>query len=71
MFGSLLPKNTDFFDYFEQHIALTIEGCRELQALAGDGAEMSVRIARIKEYEHRTDQVTHMCIDALHKTFIT
>jgi len=71
MFGSLLPKNTDFFDYFDQHIALTIEGCKELQDLATNDGEMAVRIARIKEYEHRTDQVTHMCIDALHKTFIT
>ncbi len=71
MFGRLLPKTTCFFDFFEQHIALTIQGAEELLALAEDGADRQARIARIKDLEHQTDAVTHQCIEALHRTFIT
>ncbi|MEI7632675.1 MAG: DUF47 family protein [bacterium] len=71
MFRSFLPRETNFFDYFEQHISLTIEGCKELLELVSNGADVSTRSDRIKEIEHKTDDITHTCIDALHKTFIT
>src|SRR5207247_10110744 len=29
MFGRLLPRETSFFDYFDRHAALTVEGARE------------------------------------------
>ena len=71
MFRSLLPHNANFFDFFEQHIALDIECCREMLALTDDGPSMPVHVARIKDLERRADDVTHQCIDELHKTFIT
>jgi uncharacterized protein len=71
VFGRLLPKETSFFDFFERHADLTVEGCREFQALVAAGANVDVKAQRIKEIEHETDVITHRCVEALHKTFIT
>ena len=71
MFGKLLPKETSFFDFFEQHAALTIEGAKEFLSLASTGANIAAKAKRIKEIEHETDVITHRCVEALHKTFIT
>ncbi len=71
MLRRLLPKKTDFFDFFDRHIELTIEGCKELLELAESGNDIDQRATRIKELEHATDRITHECIEALHETFIT
>lgn len=71
MFESLLPKETHFFDFFEQHTKLSIQTCQELHAIALNPKELVMRVNRIKELEHEADQITHKCIDALHRTFIT
>jgi predicted phosphate transport protein (TIGR00153 family) len=71
MFGRFLPKETSFFDFFEQHAALSVEGCRVLLSLASNGANVTAKAKRIKEIEHETDVITHRCVEALHKTFIT
>ena len=71
MFGRFLPKETSFFDFFEQHAALTVEGCKEFLSLASTGANVLAKAKRIKDIEHETDVVTHRCVEALHKTFIT
>ena len=71
MLKNLLPKEVGFFDYFEQHIKLTNEGCRELLAIAANKDDLGPRVARIKEVEHKADAVTHACIEELHKTFVT
>ena len=71
MFGRLLPRETSFFDFFEQHAALTVEGSREFLSLVSTGANVGAKAKRIKEIEHETDVITHNCVEALHKTFIT
>jgi uncharacterized protein len=71
MFGRLLPRETSFFDFFEKHAALTVEGAREFLSLASTGANITAKSKRIKEIEHETDVITHQCVEALHKTFIT
>ncbi len=71
MFGRFLPKETSFFDFFEQHAALSVEGCKELLSLTLTGANITAKAKRIKEIEHETDVITHRCVEALHKTFIT
>jgi len=71
MFGRFLPKETSFFDFFEQHAALGVEGAKEFLSLASTGANVAAKAKRIKEIEHETDVVTHRCVEALHKTFIT
>jgi uncharacterized protein len=71
MFRSFLPKEVGFFDFFEQHVALGNEVCRELQALSAQGGDIKARADRIHVLEGQADQITHQCTDALHKTFIT
>jgi uncharacterized protein len=71
MFGRLLPRETSFFDFFEQHAAVTLEGMRELKELVAEGANIQGRSKRILELEHEADVITHRCVEALHKTFIT
>ncbi|MGN6103575.1 MAG: DUF47 domain-containing protein [Kofleriaceae bacterium] len=71
MFGRFLPRETSFFDFFEQHAALTIEGTKEFLSLVTTGANIAAKCRRISDIEHETDMITHRCVEALHKTFIT
>jgi predicted phosphate transport protein (TIGR00153 family) len=60
-----------FFDFFEQHAALTIEGTKEFLSLVTTGANIPAKCRRVSDIEHETDTITHRCVEALHKTFIT
>ena len=71
MFGRLLPREKSFFDFFEKHAALTVTGTKEFLSLATTGQNIEAKAKRIKEIEHETDVITHHCVEALHKTFIT
>ncbi len=71
MFGRLLPRETSFFDFFERHAAMTVQGAQEFLSLASTGANVTAKAKRIKEVEHECDTITHHCVEALHKTFIT
>ena len=69
-FGSrrFLPRETTFFDFFEQHAALTIEGTKEFLSMVTTGANIAAKCRRISDIEHETDTITHRCVEALHKT---
>jgi len=71
MLSRLLPRQTNFFDFFERHAALTVEAAREMGKMTRDDADFDAISARIKELEHQADEVTHVCMETLHKTFIT
>ncbi|HET6349268.1 MAG TPA: DUF47 family protein [Candidatus Krumholzibacteria bacterium] len=71
MLSRLLPRQTNFFDFFERQAAITVEGARELSKLARDDADFDAVSQRIKQLEHQADEVTHACMETLHKTFIT
>ncbi|MEZ4400758.1 MAG: DUF47 domain-containing protein [Kofleriaceae bacterium] len=71
MFGRFLPRETSFFDFFEQHAALTVEGTKEFLSLVTTGTNIEAKARRIADIEHETDVITHRCVEALHKTFIT
>jgi predicted phosphate transport protein (TIGR00153 family) len=71
VFGRFIPRETSFFDFFEQHAGLTIEGTKELLSLVTTGANIATKCRRISDIEHETDTITHRCVEALHKTFIT
>jgi len=71
MLSRLLPRQTNFFDFFERHAAISVEAAREMGKMARDNADFDAIAARIKELEHQADEVTHACMETLHKTFIT
>jgi predicted phosphate transport protein (TIGR00153 family) len=67
----LLPRETRFFDYFNQHAALAVASARELAALMGDLGSLEVRSKAIVDAEKQADKVTHETVHRLHQTFIT
>ncbi len=71
MFRWILPRETSFFDYFEQLARIAIATTKEFAAFAAGGADFSDRAVQIRQLEHDADDVAHECIEALHKTFIT
>jgi len=71
MLSRLLPRTTSFFDFFEKHSSLIIEVVKELRSVSENPSDIQSVAGRIKEIERRADQVTHACVQALHKTFIT
>jgi|SRR6266545_4488802 len=71
MFGRLLPKETSFFDFFEEHARLTVTGTTEFVSMVSSANSIDAKAKRIKEIEHETDVITHRCVEALHTVFIT
>ena len=70
MFGRLLPRETGFFGFFNEHATLTLE-CAKVMRTMGDGIAIPEVARRVSALEHQADSVTHRCVEALHKTFIT
>jgi len=71
MLKNLLPRDTEFFDHFEEHARLTAECAREFQNLAQDEGSSVVIFKRIKELEHLADERVRACLEHLHSTFMT
>lgn len=75
MFGRLMPKEGKFFDLFNAHTELIVEGAQQLVAMmtalanGRDGVEACA--AAIDKAETSADKVTHEAVSQLHKTFIT
>src|SRR5688572_8057535 len=67
----LLPRETSFFDHFEQHGRKTVEGCRAFLGLAENMPDAHLRSKEIKNIEEQCDSITHKVVESLHKTFIT
>jgi predicted phosphate transport protein (TIGR00153 family) len=67
----LLPRETSFFDHFEQQARKTVEGCRAFLELVEDPSGASSKAKRIKVIEEECDSITHRVVERLHKTFIT
>src|SRR3954468_10160929 len=67
----LLPRDTSFFDAFEQQGRKTVEGCQAFLLLTEDIARASVHAKTIKVIEEECDSITHRVVASLHKTFIT
>jgi predicted phosphate transport protein (TIGR00153 family) len=67
----LLPRDTSFFDAFEQQGRKTVDGCRAFLALTEDATRPDVYARDIKIIEEECDAITHRVVESLHKTFIT
>ena len=68
---NLLPKDTVFFDLFEE-IARHIVSCAEhLRKLTKKFPDIAGEIQHIRDEEHEADQLAHTALDRLDRTFIT
>lgn len=73
MLKKLLPKEIDFFEYFDK-IATTISRGLELfekTVKNYNNCDYSVCNSELKEIEHEADTLVHLTIEALNKTFLT
>lgn len=69
----LIPRDTKFFDMFVEIATNVVEGAQVLSDLLHnyDYQTMPVAAEKIKEIEHRGDDMTHRILIKLNQTFIT
>ncbi len=68
---TLLPKDTSFFDLFDQLAAKVLEAARALEDMLERWDNLEVRARQMKDLEHECDAITHRTLDKLNMTFIT
>jgi len=70
---SLIPRKTKFFDMFVEIANNVVEGAQVLSNLLHDYdyQQTPASVQKIKEIEHRGDDMTHRVLIKLHQTFIT
>jgi predicted phosphate transport protein (TIGR00153 family) len=72
--SALMPREARFFDLFDRHGALIVEGADavlELIRQYPDTDRRAVLIQRIGDVERSADKITHETVSLLHSTFIT
>jgi len=67
----LLPRKTTFFDLFDRHAAFLLSIGEEVRDLFRQFDRLEERQGRIKDLEHRCDEVTHELFNQIHATFVT
>lgn len=70
MFG-LIPKEEKFFALFKDMTANIIEGARLLKDMMDNYDDPQGSQKKIKDVEHKGDQITHDIIQKLNKSFVT
>ena len=71
MFGRLMPKEGRFFDYFNDHASLVVQGAHELNAFLSDMGNREAHAQNVSAIEKKADKITHETIQLLHQTFVT
>lgn len=71
MLRNLLPKEYVFFDFFENHSALSIKLLEEMLKTLNKPSTLAENVKEVKRIESELDQIEVNCVEALHKTFIT
>jgi hypothetical protein len=67
----LMPRDTKFFDLFEDMAANIVEGANLLKDILQDFQNVEARVQRLHDIEHKGDDLTHSVLVKLHQTFIT
>ncbi len=67
----IIPQEKHFFDLLEQQADVVLEGAEALLDMAKNFDHVTEKRDRIKEIEHRGDDLVHTTAEALNKTFVT
>src|SRR5205823_11244138 len=67
----LIPRERKFFRMFSDVSENLTDGARLLHDILKNPNDLTVRIGRLQEIEHRGDEMTHTIIRMLNQTFIT
>ncbi len=71
MFGSFMPKEGRFFDYFVNLAEHIVRASKELEELMTTFDDVERRAYNIESIEKNGDKITHAAVELLHTTFIT
>lgn len=71
MFGKFLPYSADFFKFFEMHIEVCLQGAEVLKKMIDNPNNPAESAATLALLESEGDEIARLCIEDLHKTFIT
>ncbi|MCJ7605252.1 MAG: DUF47 domain-containing protein [Dehalococcoidales bacterium] len=66
-----VPKESKFFDLFEDSAENIVKAAKELHEMLETWQFIDSRVAEITELEHKGDTITHQVISLLHRTFVT
>ena len=67
----IIPRETKFFDLFADVASNVTDGARLLTSILEDFDNIEVRIDKLRDIEHRGDDLTHSIMTKLNQTFIT
>ena len=66
-----LPRDEQFFTYFDDAAATAAEVARLLAEVVEQPADSERKVRRLRDLEHRADEITHQVFSALNSTFVT
>jgi hypothetical protein len=67
----IIPKETKFFDLFENQTANIIKAVSFLYSSIKNDSFDETAVKKMKDFEHEGDTVNHEIVDMLNRTFIT
>src|SRR3954467_5187035 len=68
---NLLPKDTVFFDLFEDIARHAVSAAEHLRKMGRAFPEVHNELQQIRNHEHEADNLAHKALDRLDRTFIT
>ena len=68
---SLIPRESKFFDLFEEDARNLVQISRALKDFTDDWIDVENKMNAITELEHMGDSFTHQIIALLHRSFVT
>jgi uncharacterized protein Yka (UPF0111/DUF47 family) len=68
---NLLPKDTVFYDLFEDLVKHVVASAVQLNQLVGQFPRIEASLQMIRNEEHAADDLAHQALDRLDRTFIT
>lgn len=66
-----LPQDKRFFDYFRKAAENAAAVAQALRDLLDNYSDVERKARRLRDLEHRGDEITHQIFDALNRTFVT
>lgn len=66
-----LPRDEQFFDHFRDAAVNAAEVAALLAAVVSNGHDRERDVRRLRDLEHRGDEITHRIFSALNSTFVT
>ena len=68
---SLMPKETQFFDLFDQQVQNLVDGSKEFSKIINASEFTEEAAKRMHAVEHKGDDINHNIVNKLNETFVT